>query len=748
MELKNLFAQNQKGDILPGAACDVLFPNTTTRVTTLQNAAGLPLANPFYATTRGLIQFAAPNGLYDLKVSAGGISYTIRIQCADLTDFVDDAQQAAVSAEDSATTATAAAAVFNPYLGEYAAGIEVIGEWQEISDGEVYYKPAPSTVLPYTTTGAGMPEGGAFVAIGDAVLRGDLASTDAGKGAELVLYSAGPMAAPRSLSDKLGEVVSIKDFGATGDGVTNDAPMIQAAIDSLPEEGGSVFINAGTYFISPPASNKACIYVNKNNVRIFGGGASSLLFTTDDSAVPIHVSKEPDLDATPSGAFSNLVSNFVCEGIAIKGTGLYLYSGLAYSRGILLRHVNNAIIQNNFITDMSMHGICAEHSRGNFLIHGNIVHGCKYTAINFNGRCSQSIVSSNICSGSDGAVISTAIQVNGPCIVANNTVYGHPTDFAKCGGIMWGEGPYTGIGSIIGNIVKHCRFGIKSIFHGPVNIQNNTIINCMTTGGISVEGGVSPGFSVASSHNLVSGNRLVNCYPYQIFSGAEKTDITGNFIQRIATPVNPSVTTDPDSIVDRVPEGAIRVTASKNNIRGNTVHGGARGLIYRSDILMGEISNNIYDSAVGVHVVVELSEANNIAGLPSFERKWFAEDSYYSVYVRSTPPSQGFWRNGDIWQRFPLIVGQSMGAVGVNRTTTRVPIAAASGATVITVDFSSLLGAGTMIGFQATPSGYHWTTVVSVTGNNVTIAEAIPTGKSIEVDAAVYAITWHPLPTL
>src|SRR5690625_3324333 len=55
-------------------------------------------------------------------------------------------------------------------LGDYAAGIEVTARNQVIrADGELWRLSA-SEDLPYTTTGAGMPEGGAFVSVGDAVL--------------------------------------------------------------------------------------------------------------------------------------------------------------------------------------------------------------------------------------------------------------------------------------------------------------------------------------------------------------------------------------------------------------------------------------------------------------------------------------------------------------------------------------------------------------------------------------------------
>lgn len=45
---------------------------------------------------------------------------------------------------------------------------------------------------------------------------------------------------------------NIKDFGAVGDGTTDDTQAIQDAIDDLPSTGGSVFVPAGTYSITSP----------------------------------------------------------------------------------------------------------------------------------------------------------------------------------------------------------------------------------------------------------------------------------------------------------------------------------------------------------------------------------------------------------------------------------------------------------------------------------------------------------------
>lgn len=83
-------------------------------------------------------------------------------------------------------------------------------------------------------------------------------------GSALVWFAqAGTGAVARTVQDKLREFVSVKDFGAMGDGVTDDHAALSVAIAS----GRDIYFPAGTYLIT-----QSLEFSNLQNVRLRGSG--------------------------------------------------------------------------------------------------------------------------------------------------------------------------------------------------------------------------------------------------------------------------------------------------------------------------------------------------------------------------------------------------------------------------------------------------------------------------------------------
>lgn len=105
MELKNFFAQDNEGTKLSGASCYVYMRGTETLAPGVVKANGVSLNSPFFSDDNGLVQFAAPNGLYDVRVVSGARDYRLPIQFNDVGDNLASAEEAARRAETARDSA-------------------------------------------------------------------------------------------------------------------------------------------------------------------------------------------------------------------------------------------------------------------------------------------------------------------------------------------------------------------------------------------------------------------------------------------------------------------------------------------------------------------------------------------------------------------------------------------------------------------------------------------------------------------
>jgi hypothetical protein len=74
-------------------------------------------------------------------------------------------------------------------------------------------------------------------------------------------------------------LISVKDFGAVGDGVTDDTQAIQNAIDAAWDNGGSCFIPEGNYKVSTlnmPKTGSDRVDMRASTFRLYGAGAGAV----------------------------------------------------------------------------------------------------------------------------------------------------------------------------------------------------------------------------------------------------------------------------------------------------------------------------------------------------------------------------------------------------------------------------------------------------------------------------------------
>lgn len=546
--------------------------------------------------------------------------------------------------------------------------------------------------------------------------------------------------------------VDIRWFGAVGDGVSDETSSIQASIDYIEGlNGGVLYIPKGEYKVSTENDNFACLWIKYNNLTVEGEGVSSMIFTTVNSHIPIHASNQKDISSP--NLSGPVLEGFCIKGVHIQGTGQYVNYPLAKGRGILIRRAKNCQVSNNFVSFMSMIGICIEGGQGYFDIQGNRVSDCRYTAINFNGRAYQSIIRGNICTGSNANVNSVSIQVNGPCIVIGNTVYGDVTNYANCGGIMWGEGNHDSAGVIANNLVYHCRFGIKTVFHSNCNITGNTIVNCRTTGGITLIGGTSSGFPNGPTHHNVVGNTLINNGPYQIESSAAFSNISDNNLRNITSPTSPSAQSEPDALFPVTIQAAIRIRAQGCSVNNNHIDGAVRGIVTTIGQIDGAIYGNTLLNCI-VNYAMEGDTSGQFITVASRQRRSLGGSLYVEDLRSTNIPTMGYFPQGSEWKPQSFGFASMNGAYLFQGRVDSNATEATSGATSIILNNLNTITAGlnSKIGLRLDNGSYHWSNITSsstsvVEGNTIhtiIIANEIPAGRSLPVNSNIYINVWRP----
>ena len=239
----------------------------------------------------------------------------------------------------------------------------------------------------------------------------------------------------RPINDKLAESVSVKDFGATGDGVTNDNAAIQAAIDSL-ATGESLFFPEGTYLVT--SLNVA----SKQSLTFIGQG--SQVQTTIDSPV-FNVTNSDDIEFNGVRVLGNSYADYSKpnqSGLFLDGvsrtrvincrfddltTGIWCNNTLVDASGHQIpNEISSCIIQqcyNGIYTQDALVSYSPPQNFGEyFRISNNTIGGCKNTGIN-NHAGNTSIVNNSICGNHLGILVYSTGSINGDHgMIVGNTI--------------------------------------------------------------------------------------------------------------------------------------------------------------------------------------------------------------------------------------------------------------------------------------------------------------------------------------
>jgi hypothetical protein len=326
----------------------------------------------------------------------------------------------------------------------------------------------------------------------------------------------GTGAIERTVESKLQDVVSVKDFGAVGDGVADDRVAIQAALNT----GKNVFIPAGTYLFNSSVAYAA------DNQQIYGDGNQSILKSASGS---VYI----DTVGYSNVSFSNL---------CLDGTGTN--GGFRITGGS-----SNILVSNVYFTGGSQRVWIweADHIK---------VDGCTFDGTGYGVIQQVSYVSSYVSVVNCLAKDMTADFVEANCTgsapsffwTVSNNIYSGNQIYPGTGTEDRFVG-FTGVQNIVidGNTVERC--GGDAAVHledigGETIVSNNVFDNCNVSGGNS-------GYIYTSNnqeHILVTGN---------IF---QRTDATIGSASALAVNSN--------SYTNRVIFNNNRVVGTSNNLDG------------------------------------------------------------------------------------------------------------------------------------------------------------------------------------
>ena len=348
---------------------------------------------------------------------------------------------------------------------------------------------------------------------------GNIAHLAAADGITFVQSGTGATATRVQTKIRNAVAVDVKsDFGAVGDGVTDDTAAIQAAFDSFTSAtgGGLVYIPPGTYLVSSTLIlDVTGMYIygvtgrttlkRKNSVAADTMNIMQTSFEGRYAAAPItdvtiygitfdgnkannSIGSDDNYDHCLVGFYTDRMQVRNC---VAKNAGRL---GIAFTTG-----ADDCVIEGCDVYDCDEGGIYSEVSENTRFI-GNYLEGCSASPFNIGAICFNNIT--------NGTIAGNVVKTGRDGIYIRN----------ECSGC-----------SIVGNTCKtQTRYGIW-VYDESEGVAPDTPIHTTITGNTVVDSGDSCVRLQFANDTVVSGNNLDSAHEYCVeFNNCARLKISGN----------------------------------------------------------------------------------------------------------------------------------------------------------------------------------------------------------------------------
>ena len=319
-----------EGGIVGGSTITVRDSNGALAILYADNGVSRK-SNPFLAGDDGEYNFYAFNGTYSIEIAKDG--YVTETQTGvvlfdplDLNGFSGSLAFARETFAPGAGDTEVVLQTINVTPGVGTVSVYIDGLYQ--TPGVDFAEGLDGKTLTFVSKFAGTEQVAVFV--GKTVTSGFSSE-------QVSFIQNGAGAVPRSITAKMQEIVSVTDFGATGDGVTDDTAACQAAIDHVATlGGGTVYFPAGKYWIS------ATLTAWSSPVHLVGAGVSATELLAVHITGPV-ISIKYYYSGVRAMSLIGWGARF--GAINTSGVGVYFQLDSEIARDGIGQYVEDAIIQ-------------------------------------------------------------------------------------------------------------------------------------------------------------------------------------------------------------------------------------------------------------------------------------------------------------------------------------------------------------------------------------------------------------------